>query len=280
MWRHSTYEERMSGMATRSVRGLKDLGRQPKGGSGSHKIACEDGKEYVVKFADGSRNVVNEFIGYELAKPLAAPVYENALVDVNADLIKQSPDLIQRGIAPGLHHGVEFHSSARDIEGQQVDSLQIVNSGSVPAVVLLDNWILNTDRNNAGNVLIDPVPGGWNIVATDFNCSLAGNWNMDLLATTSTNRNIVATHPLLSANVSGENPFGHAVELLQQVTCGYLQSVVNTIPSTWPLTVDERIALVNCLEKRKSDVPDTINANRAQFPKWALTGHRQQGGEK
>jgi hypothetical protein len=259
----------LSAQSTRIVKGLKDLGRQSKGGSGSHILECDDGKKYVVKFADGSKNVVNEFLGYELSKPLLAPVYEHALVDVDVNLIKQSPDLSQRGISAGLHHGVEHHPTAKDLDGQTLDGLQILNAASAASVIVVDNWIFNTDRNNGGNVLLEPELGGWKVIATDFNCSLSGNWTVETLSVTATNRNMVDTHPLFTMVVSGQNPFNQAFGDIQQVEPSYIQSTVDTIPFTWPLTVDERIALVTCLEKRKLDVPETIRANKTRFPKWS-----------
>jgi HipA-like kinase len=253
----------------RTVRARKDLGRQPKGGSGSHLFDCEDERLYVVKFRDGSKNAVNEFVSYEVSRPLSAPVYEHVLVDIDDSLVKQSPDLAQRGIQAGLHHGVKYHLTAKDLDGQQFEGLNILNVESIPAVVVLDNWVLNTDRGNAGNILLEPKEGGWKVIATDFNCSFAGNWNAQTISATTTNRNLVNTHPLLAMNVTGENPFNQALETLQKIDRSYLQSVVDTIPTSWPISVDERTALLNFLESRKAVVSEVIAASRDRFPKWS-----------
>lgn len=257
----------------RAVKAQKDMGKQPKGGSGSHLFDCDDGKQYVVKFRDGSRNVVNEYVSYELSEPISAPVYEHVLVDVEESLIKQTPDLTQRGIQAGLHHGVEYHPNAKDLDGQQLQGLNIINTESLPAVIVLDNWVFNTDRNSGGNILLEPNNEGWRIIATDFNCSFTGNWNEATLLATVTNRNMVNTHPLFTTFVTGADPFNRTLESLQRVDRGYLQSVVDTIPTTWPLSVDERIALVDCLDKRKTVVPEIITTNRTRFPKWLQQSH-------
>jgi hypothetical protein len=253
----------------RMVRARKDLGRQPKGGSGSHLFDCEDERQYLVKFKDGSKNVVNEFVSYELSKPLSAPVYQHVLVDLEDTLIKQSPDLTQRGIQARLHHGVEYHPNAKDLDGLQFEGLNIINVGSVPAVVILDNWVLNTDRGNAGNILLEPNEGGWRVIATDFNCSFTGNWNIQTISATTANRSLVNIHPLLTTSVTGDDPFNQAPETLQKVDHSYLQSVVDMIPTTWAISVDERIALLSFLENRKAVVPEVIAANRDRFLKWS-----------
>jgi hypothetical protein len=253
----------------RTVKACKDLGRQPKGGSGSHLFDCEDERPYVVKFSDGSKSAVNEFVSYEVSKPLSAPVYEHILVDTDESLIKQSPDLTQRGIQAGLHHGVEYHSTAKDLDGQQSEGLHILNAESVPVVVVLDNWLLNTDRGNAGNILLEPNEGGWKVIATDFNCSFGGNWDVQTISATIANRNLVNTHPIITTNVTGESPFNQALETLQKVDYSYLQSVVDTIPATWTISVDERIALLNFLESRKAIVPEVIATGTDRFPKWS-----------
>lgn len=47
-----------------AVRYLRPVG---KGGSGAHIFDCDDNNEYLVKFFDYKKTIINEFVGGRLA---------------------------------------------------------------------------------------------------------------------------------------------------------------------------------------------------------------------
>src|ERR1700687_3862146 len=70
--------------------------RRMRGGAQSHLMRCSDGKLYVVKFLNNpqhSRVFANEILATGLAEFARLPVSHMALVQVDALLIEQTPEL-------------------------------------------------------------------------------------------------------------------------------------------------------------------------------------------
>jgi hypothetical protein len=99
-----------------SVNTIRDLGSVGKGGSGSHFFHCDDDKEYIVKFADNTKTVINELVCGSIALGLGLPAPNIALVDLDKDLIDLSSDLRKRDIRPGLHIGFARLPNAVDFQ--------------------------------------------------------------------------------------------------------------------------------------------------------------------
>src|SRR5216684_1131651 len=70
--------------------------RRMRGGSQSHFMRCSDENYYVVKFQDNpqhSRILVNELLGTKLAASLGLPTTAVAIIEVDAELIRLTPEL-------------------------------------------------------------------------------------------------------------------------------------------------------------------------------------------
>ena len=124
------------------VRAVRDIGVN-RGATGPHFMECDDGLTYLVKFAGGSRAAVNEFVGQRLARALALPTPNTALVDLSAEVIGHSSDLRNRAIQPGLHQGSEVVANASDLSQLEMRhgrlNEELVNVEVLPGTVCLDN---------------------------------------------------------------------------------------------------------------------------------------------
>src|ERR1700740_540993 len=70
--------------------------RRMRGGAQSHLMRCSDGHYYVVKFQNNPQHrrvLVNELLGTRMASRLGLPTVPAAVVQVNADLIRLTPEL-------------------------------------------------------------------------------------------------------------------------------------------------------------------------------------------
>src|ERR1700679_4358815 len=80
--------------------------RRMRGGAQSHLMRCSDNEYYVVKFQNnpqGLRILANELLGTSLAAKLGLSVAEPEVVEVRAELIAHTEDLViqlGRGRAP------------------------------------------------------------------------------------------------------------------------------------------------------------------------------------
>ena len=245
--------------------------KKMKGGSGSYLMECDDDRSYVVKFKDGSKNVVSEFIGGELANALQLPAQSHAIVEVGQELIETIPDHKQRGITGTVHHGTLFNENALDLDSRNLTtSATILNAGNIPGVVTFDNLTQNNDRNNAGNNLfVEVAPGTYSYVMCDYNCMFNGSgWSTATLTASVSNINLMPVHPILATAIAGLAPFDLAFDRITKLSTSTIHSIIETIPSTWSVTRDEQDTLVGFLESRKKLVPQIILANKSAFPKW------------
>src|ERR1700686_2854692 len=70
--------------------------RRMRGGAQSHLMRRSDGHYYVVKFQNSPQHrrvLVNELLGTRMASRLGLPTAPVAVVQVNADLIRLTPEL-------------------------------------------------------------------------------------------------------------------------------------------------------------------------------------------
>ena len=110
-----------------------------------------------MKYADGKKTVVNELVGGSLAI-INLPTPNISLVNVSSEFIEVSDVLRSRGITAGLQIGfakltnaADFHQLERQFSGEMI----LENSHDLYGIICFDNWVLNSDRNNAGNNMIE-----------------------------------------------------------------------------------------------------------------------------
>ena len=240
-----------------------------KGSAGSHVILCDDGKERVVKFYDGGKTVVNEFLGHKVCQLLELPVPEDALVMVSQELIDSIPDLKSRGARPGLHYGTEYDRHALDLERLSVsDPKQVLNASCLPGVILLNNLVYNTDTGNQNHLLTPSGPEAYTYTVIDLGNSAGGNWTPQSLQTNSTQNGILGTHPLLIATVTGLESFSPYLEKAEAITKDDLVSIVGSIPPSWNVTSEEKAAWDEFIMKRSKSLRGNILVSAGVFPAW------------
>lgn len=248
--------------------------KKMKGGSQSMLFDCDDGKSYVVKFNDGTKNVANEFVGSEIALALGLPAPRHALVEINQGLIDADPELKQRNIKPGIHHGTVFEPTALDLDARGLDprTITLENAKDVSGVIAFDNLMINTDRNNSGNNLFFQASStSYTYMMCDYNCIFTGNsWTAPTLASSVTFPNLVPVHPILANTITGATQFEDALTRIEGLQTGSTVTIVNNIPQTWTISSAERAAIINFLEGRKSRVREIILRNRPAFPRWTV----------
>lgn len=240
-----------------------------KGSAGAHVFVCDDDKERVVKFFDGGKMVVNEFLGHKICQFLELPVPGDAFVIVSQVLIDSVADLKNRGVKPGLHYGKEYDRRALDLERLTApDPKQVQNASCLPGVILLNNLVYNTDTGNQNHLLTPSAPQAYTYTVVDLGNSAGGNWTPQSLQATSTQNGIVGTHPLLAITVTGIESFSPYLERAEALTREDLVSIVESIPPSWGVTSEEKAAWVEFILKRSKMFRGAVLVNTTVFPAW------------
>jgi len=257
---------------------LEDLGKLGKGASASHYFKCSDNRVYVVKLFEqpGNKTVANELLGFSLATELTLPVPNIVFVQIPQQLINLSEELRQRAITPRLHIGSERIENAFDFDNPMASNLPssatIVNESDLPGVIVLDNWILNCDRNNLGNNLLQVIQSArFRYLMVDFShCFTDPNWTEQTLIQNKLNTNMMPTFPFIGNMVRSADSFDESLSKLEGLPDGRIDSIVGMLPPDWKLTDGELQGMREFLKYREATVRNVLldPKNRGNFPNW------------
>ncbi len=260
-------------MNLKVVRAVRDLGVN-RGATGPHFMECDDGLTYLVKFSGGSKVAVNELVGQTLARSVALPTPNGAIVDVSAEVINHSSDLRNRGISPGPHQGSEVITNSSDLtelerRRRRLDE-ELVNWEILPGTICLDNWILTEDRDRLENHLLQAVPGGFRYYMVDFtHCFTGPNWTADSLDQGAFLRVLMPLEPQIASSVRGLPSLESTLRRIENVPDSLIEETVSAIPGAWGVTEDESATLVGFLKTRRGLLRSVLIGNSGTFPNWS-----------
>jgi len=258
----------LRGAETEVVVAIRDLEIE-RGSAGSHAFTCDDGRTYFVKFNDGTRTVVNEFVGYSLAGFLGLPVPESRLVTVSQELIDASQTLGGRGIVAGVHHGTVWLEGFSDFRGVLVREMVLKNAEVLPGLIVLDNLVLNIDRNNPGNNLLQKTETGLEFRSVDFSEILSGrNWTVKTLSASKNVSYLMPVFTVLALSVKGLTSFSPWLEMVEGLTSEKVHQILDEVPATWRVTEEERSVVYDFILGRKMLVRGILTAYKARFLNW------------
>jgi hypothetical protein len=267
----------MSWIMTRSqsvtiVNAIRDLGAVGKGGSGSHFFQCDDGKEYVVKFAAlaPDKTVINELIGGSLAMILKLPTPKMVLVMLSVEIITLSEDLRRKNIQPGIHLGIErLPKDCWDFDTLPANFLsknELINREDLYGVVTFDNWLLNTDRNNPGNNMLELLPKNkMRYVMIDFGHCLTGNVWDQTLQIQMANANLMPFYTYFLGHINQLEDFEAWFVLLEGVSDRDIDTVVSNVPPAWSLSNTEKQVVIDFIKHRRYLPRSVIIASKSVF---------------
>src|SRR6204780_2546157 len=140
---------------------VEQVRRMHRGGQ-SHLMRCSNQAYYVVKFQNnpqGLRILANELLGTRLAAKLGLSVAEPEVVEVRAELIAHTEDLViqlGRGRAPckaGKQFGSRYPGSLADMAVYDFlpdEQLREVNNiAEFCGMLVFDKWTCNTNGRQA-----------------------------------------------------------------------------------------------------------------------------------
>jgi len=272
--------------------------RRMRGGAQSHLMRCSDGNYYVVKFQNNPQHrrvLVNELLGTRMASRLGLPTVPVAVVQVNADLIRLTPELCielprsRTPCQPGLQFASRYpgdprlltlHDFLPDEKLQEVENLH-----DFAGMLVFDKWSCNTNgrqtlffqerKQPAGaGTAGDAGPRGngpvYKTVMIDQGfCFNAGEWTFPDAPL----RGLYARNRVYQG-VTSLDSFGPWLERLERgITARVLNEAAKEIPPEWyEDDYDSLLRLLEKLEKREARVPELIlsakNTDRQPFSRW------------
>lgn len=224
-----------------------------------HLLVGDDGSEYVVKLlrdCTANRTLANEQVAGAVAEALAVSFPGIVHLDVSAELINNSPELVALNTIPGLYLGCRRLLLAFDLNKTVPADLadRIVNPEDALGAIALDIYVWNMDRNNAGNLLVEPTGEAhrYRLYIIDHgHCFTGPAWTDASLAAQAPQPYNVPTHPLLRQCATRAGDGESWVQQIEQLGDAALELMVDEIPLEWNLTDSSRVALKAYLRERK-----------------------------
>jgi hypothetical protein len=237
---------------------------------------------YVIKVAEnenGPRVLVNEFVCYKLARLLAIPIPDAALINIDSDVISKFPRLQEMNAQPGLHFGSRFvPKSQTTIE---IPLLKLMkNQDDIPSIILFDQIIYNDDRvMNKGNLLIDLKEKKLLAIDHSHVFKLGALWNVVQLKK-------IHEEPLclvkdfhghnykrLLKFVNGRNPFNKILQKCANLSQEDIDWCFEDLPAEWLLSSDEKSELKRFICYRIENISKLLGLLKQECHDW-------KGGEE
>ena len=250
------------------VRAIEHV-RGMRGGSQAHLMKCSDGRFYVVKFANNPQNariLTNELLASQIATCLKLPAPRCAIVDVPAELIELTKELV---IITGHHEtpcqaGLAFGSRYIPLSNRwdtawkfmaTADLLSnIENLRDFMGMLVFDKWTGNTDGRQV--VFVKRRNGFRAFMIDNGFCFNAGDWNFP----DSPIRGLFANREVYSETnfISQFEPWLNLVEE-DHLNASVLREFATQIPKEW-IGIDRPLFefLLWRLDRRRARVRELV----------------------
>jgi hypothetical protein len=272
----------MAQAVTRPLRAVEHI-RRMHGGSQAHLMRCSDGNYYVVKFQDnpqGTRILVNEFLGTRLAGRLGLPIAVNDIVMVPEELIRFSKEMVfelangSTSCTSGLCFGSRFPVDPR--QDQLSDLLpgslfcDLENMSDFCGMLVFDKWTCNTDGRQAVFFRNGENSFFRAVMIDQGMCFNGAEWNFPDAPL----RSLYRIHPAYE-RVCGMDDFEPWLTRLEtEINADVLSDVANDIPPEWYAFNSASIqGLLERLNHRRGKVRELLSlaceSSPQMFPNWA-----------
>ena len=259
--------------------------RRMRGGAQSHMMRSRDNDYYVVKFQgnpQGTRILVNELLGTQLAARLGLPTTPPAICYVSEELIRLTTDLcieIPRGrtpCRPGLHFGSRYVLDPRNVRAFDFlpnDELASVkNVADFRGMLVFDKWTCNCDGRQTLFYQTDFNSPFRAVIIDQGFCFNASEWSFPDAPL----RGLYCS-PTVYEQVRGIDDFEPWLTKLEtEINESVLIELAKNIPREWyESNWDSLLHLLERLDRRRSRVRellwDTWRCSRGVFPNWNCT---------
>ena len=236
--------------------------------TGPRRMKASDGHDYVVKmFNDGSKSRFNEYVATNIAQWAGLPVAEPAVVYIDDKFIDQTPDLQEAQIQSGPYYATKFYDNAYDMRsavGIRPRPPVIINLEEVPAFVVFDVFVHNTDRND-GNTLLVPSNGGragYRYLLIDHGrCFGGSDWDA---GTASRMLYKVADVPWQIDAIVGEDTLRSPINRMVRLDQAGMDRAKDGLPGEWSISDSDYAALKSAMSSRDpSKILNVIMSSKA-----------------
>jgi HipA-like protein len=254
--------------------------RRLRGGAQSHLMRADDGHYYVVKFQNNPQHVrvlANELLATRLAERIGLPVPHADVIEVDAWLIAQTPELhVQMGNrTAGCQPGLQFASryAVDPLTGQVFDYLpeamleRVRNLDAFAGMLAFDKWACNSNGRQA---VFWKKARERKFTATFIDqgyCFNAGEWSFPDAPLRG-----VYPYNAVYGDVHGWSSFEPWLGRIEDIDPDVIFECADGVPPEWCGDWEGLQRICDALVSRRSRVRELIEAfkdsTRRPFPAW------------
>ena len=207
-----------------------------------------DGNEYVVKGKQAGRQIINDRVVAKLGQAMQAPVGEPYLIEISQDLLDLDPEFSY--LAVGIAHGTKFIPNCSDDRELFLHFDKSKNLERFASLAILYGLMYASDHQ-----FIYKKQSPRLVYSVDHGNFFVGSpeWTIESLARriapAAPDRLIGTTYKLDSNDLDCE-VFG----LQEKISDHTIVQTVGGVPEEWGINIDERMALVEYLTKRRDEL--------------------------
>jgi hypothetical protein len=214
--------------------------------------------------------MLGSLVGGSLALKIGLPTPNLALINLNREIIKFSSDLSQRNIREGVHIGFcrlpvntgDFYQ----LTNQSFVTKKLENGQDLCGVICFDNWVLNSDRNNQGNNMIEYVAHNkirYHMV--DFGHCFTGNGWDEGLENRKNDLQLMNVFQFFDQYIKDFDKYEIWFSNIENLRLTDIDNIVNSIPPTWNISIKEKTALSTTINHRKNLIRSIIINNKGEL---------------
>lgn len=237
----------------------------------------------VVKFLQnpqGPKAIVNELVGFGVARHLGLEYPQIGIVEVNASALPDNGTLTisfddePYTYKPGLHFYSKLLSSAADLTVFNFDSMALQNPNMLAGIVVLDLLLGNFDRKPNNSNLLLHREDRLSIKLIDLSMAFgsmiweANDLRNPLLPPVDQRIPYAGDISMLLKHIRRDD-FDPYLARLDSLNTTVLESIVNQIPQSWGTNGAERDALLEYLKQRVDALPSYIQERLKRESWWS-----------
>jgi hypothetical protein len=226
-----------------------------------HLMTFNDQKDYVIKFYLPSqpKALINEWLGYCLAKYLQLPVPTSQIVALPEQSIHLLPNCYQ------LPHSKFQFASLYEKDCQnlyQVSQINnILNHTFLARIITFDYWLFNTDRTRK-NILLKKQENLNYLLWIIDHAQIFGStsWNVEELQNLSEGIIKSSTHEMMAKFIQDNEQFKREIDIIQSIPSLLIEEILSLLPEEWMLSKEETKEIIRTLQHRSYNVlPNVMN---------------------
>jgi hypothetical protein len=224
--------------------------------------------------ADTRWTAPNELIAGLLGRAIDESFLQPYLVAIEQEVIEASSIPAMRNysasmMSPGIGFGIPFLADARTGTIPQNELSKITNPEHTLAILILDCWLYNVDRNNEGNLLFESVratPKSKTTALTlhgiDHALSFEGNaWNIDDLSSLAKEVTVMRHLPIIGEIANRKSVKKHVekyLKRLEDLEKKDIEWILSQIPEAWGISNTEKSVIMDFIRERQPYVRPAI----------------------